>query len=236
MSRRSRFFIDIALLVGLLVANAPARTGLAVHEWLSIALIVPLLVHLVINWEWTVHVTKRFFERLFSVSRLNLVVDVALFVSTVAVMVSGLAVSSVLAGMSRHRERGHPLWVAVHADIRLGDDRPAAGALRPARRLVRADDHLDVRGSRQHRRGRPCSGARTLQNTLSVLVVTVALAAAMFVTVGGTGALLGLRSARRPPRRPWPAHLDTGDAHLLRAPGCTASSCHAETGQSPYGN
>ena len=115
MSRRSRFFIDIALLVGLLVANAPARTGLAVHEWLSIALIVPLLVHLVINWEWTLHVTKRFFERLFSVSRLNLVVDVALLVSTVAVMVSGLAVSSVLTGMLGIANAATPLWVAVHA-------------------------------------------------------------------------------------------------------------------------
>ena len=114
MSRRSRFFIDIALLVGLLVANDPARTGLAIHEWLSIALIVPLLVHLVINWEWTVHVTKRFFERLFRVSRLNLVVDVALFVSTVAVMVSGLAVSSVVAGFLGVGNASNALWVAVH--------------------------------------------------------------------------------------------------------------------------
>jgi hypothetical protein len=233
MSRRSRFFIDIALLIGLLVANDPARTGLAIHEWLSIALVVPVLVHLVINWEWTVHVTKRFFERLFSVSRLNLVVDVALLVSTVAVMVSGLAVSSVLAGFLGLASVASPLWVAVHA---------TSASSTIVLLLVHFALHgawfvktvsLMLEGSA--RSGRTTvSGARTLQNTVSVLAVTAALAGAMLVTVAGTGALLGL-DATTASASATVASASTGTRTCPRT-GCTASSCHAETGQSPYGN
>ena len=231
MSRRSRFFIDIALLIGLLVANDPARTGLAIHEWLSIALTVPLLVHLVINWEWTVHVTKRFFERLFRVSRLNLVVDVALFVSTVAVMLSGLAISSVVAGFLGVGNAANELWAAVHA--------ASASAT-----IVLLLTHFALHGGwfvatlnamldgRAGPASAPTLGARAARNTLSVFAVTAALAAAMIATVGGTGAVLGLDSGTTIGSTVV-ASASTGTRTCPRT-GCSASSCHAETGQSPY--
>jgi hypothetical protein len=231
MSRRSRFFIDIALLIGLLVANDPERTGLAIHEWLSIALIVPLVVHLAINWEWTAHVTKRFFERLFRVSRLNLVVDVGLFISTVAVMVSGLAVSSVVTGFLGVGNESNALWLAVHE---------SSASATIALLLV----HFALHGrwfvqtisamfdGRVGRAVAPALGARTARNTFAVLGVSAALAAAMFVTVGGTGAMLGLDSGTATSSMTV-ASASTGTRTCPRT-GCSASSCHAETGQSPY--
>jgi hypothetical protein len=231
MSRRSRFFIDIALLIGLLVANDPARTGLAIHEWLSIALIVPVLVHLVINWEWTVHVTKRFFERLLSVSRLNLVVDVALFVATVAVMVSGLAVSSVVTGFLGVGNAANALWVAVHATSASATIVLLLThfALHGGWFVATVSAMLDGRAGS----GRAAAfGARTLENTFAVLGVTAVLAAAMFVTVGGTGAMLGLGLDSTTGSMAV-ASASTGTRTCPRT-GCTASSCHAETGQSPY--
>jgi hypothetical protein len=245
MSRRSRFIIDIALLIGLLVANDPARTGIAVHEWLSIALVVPLLVHLVINWEWTVHVTKRFFERLMSVSRLNLIVDVALFAFTVTVMVSGLAVSSVLSGLLGFTSTASPLWVAVHS--------ASASAT-----IIALLAHFALHGKwfaqtltsllegRGHAARPARVGARSLQSTLSVLGATAVLVVAILLTVGATGALLDLDGS---PATAMTAVATTADdvltygstsmgssAGLRTCPrtGCTASTCHAETGQSPY--
>jgi hypothetical protein len=115
MSARARLLLDLGMFVGLLAAFNPAWTGMALHEWLSVALIVPLLLHLIINWEWTVRVVNTFAERLLHASRLNLVVDVALFVSAVAVMLSGLMVSGVIAGALGVAAAPSVMWVAVHS-------------------------------------------------------------------------------------------------------------------------
>jgi len=115
MSARSRLLLDAGMFAAMLVAFNPAWTGLVVHEWLSLAVIVPLLIHLIVNWEWTVRVIERFAERLLHVSRLNLIVDAALFVSAVAVMLSGLMVSHVITGAAGITLSPSSLWVAVHS-------------------------------------------------------------------------------------------------------------------------
>ena len=115
MSTRTRLVLDLGMFGALLVAFNPAWTGIAIHEWLSVAVIVPLLFHLIINWEWTLRVIERFTERLLHTSRLNLVVDIALFVSTVTVMLSGLLVSQAIAGAMGLSVAPSAMWVAVHS-------------------------------------------------------------------------------------------------------------------------
>jgi len=115
MSARERLVLDVGLFVALLVASNPAWTGLAVHEWLSIAVITPLLVHLVLNWDWAVKVAARFSRTLLATSRLNLVVDVILFVATVAVMLSGLIVSQTIAAFLGVSGATSAVWYALHS-------------------------------------------------------------------------------------------------------------------------
>ena len=64
MSNRTRLTIDAVLLAGLLIAFFPARTGISTHEWLSVALVVPALFHLVINWDWVMRTSGRLFAKL----------------------------------------------------------------------------------------------------------------------------------------------------------------------------
>jgi hypothetical protein len=115
MTARTRLGIDIGLFLALLLAFNPALTGLAVHEWLSIAIIAPLLLHLVINWEWAVRIFSEFLDRLMHASRLNLVVDALLFLSAVAVMLSGLLVSQVALALLGIATAPSALWIALHA-------------------------------------------------------------------------------------------------------------------------
>jgi hypothetical protein len=115
MTARTRLGIDIGLFLALLLAFNPALTGLAVHEWLSIAIIAPLLLHLVINWEWAVRIFSKFLDRLMHASRLNLVVDALLFLSAVAVMLSGLLVSQVALAFLGIATAPSALWIALHA-------------------------------------------------------------------------------------------------------------------------
>lgn len=115
MSARKRLVLDAILFVATLVAFFPETTGISVHEWLSLALVVPLLFHLVINWTWVVKTLGRFLEKLKATSRLNMFVDAALFVSAVTVMLSGLLVSQVIAAAFGQTTSPSAMWVFMHS-------------------------------------------------------------------------------------------------------------------------
>lgn len=88
------------------------------HEWLSLATIVPLLLHVIINWDLTLSWMVRFAEKLRTVSRLNLLVDIALFVSAVGVMLSGAMVSHVVSSALGLKVTPSAMWVALHSVTR----------------------------------------------------------------------------------------------------------------------
>lgn len=85
--------IDVALFISFLIATAPRWSGIAVHEWLSIALAATVVVHLLLHWQWVVRVGKAFFGALSATARLNYVLNVAFFVTFVLLMYSGIAIS-----------------------------------------------------------------------------------------------------------------------------------------------
>ena len=80
MSARARLWLDLALFGALFLAYNPAWTRIAVHEWLSVIIIVPLLFHVIVNWDQTLAIMRRFAEIVRATPKVNLVVDVALFV------------------------------------------------------------------------------------------------------------------------------------------------------------
>ena len=65
---------------------------MSLHEWLAGLLVLPALYHLVINWDWVVRMAPRLIAKIRATSRLNFAVDVALFLATVTVMISGIMV------------------------------------------------------------------------------------------------------------------------------------------------
>jgi len=115
MTVRNRLLLDVALFAAIVVAYAPAATGISIHEWLSVAIAVPFLLHMVVNWEWVVRFAKNAFEKATSASLLNGIVDLALFVSAVAVVLSGLLISQVVAGTSGITLAGSAIWHSVHS-------------------------------------------------------------------------------------------------------------------------
>ncbi len=115
MSVRNRILLDLGLFVAAVIAYAPALTGVGVHEWLSIAIVVPALVHLVVNWDWVRRVVRTAGERLSSGSALNFAVDATLFVAAIAVVLSGLLVSQVVAGTFGITVSASALWHSVHS-------------------------------------------------------------------------------------------------------------------------
>ena len=115
MSAASRFTIDGILLVAFISAYNPAVTGLSIHEWLSLGLVFLAIFHMALNWDWMVRVTVTFLARVRAMSRINLVVDLVLFVSTVTVMLSGFVVSRIIGPSVGLSPSTDLLWHSVHS-------------------------------------------------------------------------------------------------------------------------
>ena len=115
MTTRSRLILDTGLVVALLLAFSPTVTGISIHEWLSLALIVPAVLHLVINWEWVVRTTRNILGKAHATSTLNLIVDTLLFGAIVTVMLSGLLVSQVISSALGVSPAPSSLWHVIHS-------------------------------------------------------------------------------------------------------------------------
>lgn len=109
-----RLALDLAMTVATLLLIDPRATGIAVHEWIGIALAVPVTVHLVLNWQWVVTVTKKMFGRLPLTTRVNQVLNMVLFVSFVVAMESGVMISEVVSPGLATALGGSRVWRGLH--------------------------------------------------------------------------------------------------------------------------
>lgn len=106
--------LDGALFVAFLIATAPHFTGIAIHEWLGIALGAAVITHLVIHWSWIVGVARRFFNRTTASARLNYGLNTLLFVVFTTIIFTGLMISETALpwiGIRFERDR---LWTHLH--------------------------------------------------------------------------------------------------------------------------
>lgn len=59
---KTNLWVDVVIFLAFLLALDPRTTGIAIHEWLSLAAAGAAIVHLLLHWQWIVEVTRRFFR------------------------------------------------------------------------------------------------------------------------------------------------------------------------------
>ena len=107
-------WLDVLLLLLFLLIQSPRITGVAAHEWLGIAIAVPLLLHTLLNWHWIISKAPRLFLNGSLRTRINYAINLVLFIVMVVVIVSGMVVSRVVLprmGMPTIYDRD---WFALH--------------------------------------------------------------------------------------------------------------------------
>jgi len=115
MSVKTNLWVDTAIFAAFLVAFEPALTGIAVHEWLGLALAAALIAHIVLHWDWVVKVTLQFLRKLFHSSRLNYIVDGILMIAFVVVMLSGILISRSVLSILGIQVAASPAWRFLHS-------------------------------------------------------------------------------------------------------------------------
>ena len=114
MDRKS-LAVDATCLLVYLVAANPAVTGIGVHEWVGIGVLLAFLVHVAMHVDWVVEAVKSAVARPSWVRTGNLVLDALIVVAFMTVTVSGLMVSgAVLAAFGLYAD-GYYFWDPLHA-------------------------------------------------------------------------------------------------------------------------
>jgi len=91
-----KLVIDIAIFIAFLIAMDPRSSGITVHEWLAVSALGAIVIHLLLSWDWIVQITKRFTSQMNGQTRINYILNWALFIDVTVVMLSGLMISQVV--------------------------------------------------------------------------------------------------------------------------------------------
>ena len=114
MDRRN-LVIDIAALAVYLVAANPAVTGIGIHEWLGLGMLVVFFAHAAMHVDWVIEAVRGSFVRLSWARTGNAVLDLVIVVVVMVVMVSGVMVSgAVLPALGLYAD-GYYFWDPLHA-------------------------------------------------------------------------------------------------------------------------
>ena len=115
-SHRTRrlLIVDTLLFVlFLLTINVPL-TGLAIHEWLSIALAVGIVTHLLQHGDWAATIRRRLSSSTSLQNRLNFLMMIGLFFGFGSIIISGLLISEAALPWIGYTPNGGAFWFWLH--------------------------------------------------------------------------------------------------------------------------
>jgi hypothetical protein len=112
---KTKWLLDVAIFIGFLAAMDPRSTGIPIHEWFTLAALLTILIHLLLNWDWIAQVTRRFLSNASTRARLNYVLNWLLFVDGILLMLSGILISqSVVPALGFSLPEGFA-WRSLHS-------------------------------------------------------------------------------------------------------------------------
>jgi hypothetical protein len=90
---KTTFGLDVTLLVSVVALQTVRFTGLLLHEWLGLAMVVMVFAHLLFSWSWIASLSRRLFAVQSARARINYLLNLSLFAAITAVIFSGTLIS-----------------------------------------------------------------------------------------------------------------------------------------------
>lgn len=114
MDRRN-LALDVAALAVFLVVANPALTGIGIHEWLGLGVLLMFFVHALLHADWAVEALRGSIARLSWGRTGNFALDLLIVVVLMAVTVSGVMVSGAVLPTFGWYAQGYYFWDPLHA-------------------------------------------------------------------------------------------------------------------------
>ncbi|PKN98733.1 MAG: hypothetical protein CVU42_10985 [Chloroflexi bacterium HGW-Chloroflexi-4] len=93
-NQKLNWILDVVILLGFLISFFLNLTGLAVHQWLGVAVFLGIMFHLVNHWDWVICVFSGFFGKTCSRTRIYALIDGLLLYGFVLIIETGLVIST----------------------------------------------------------------------------------------------------------------------------------------------
>lgn len=113
-------FLDIALTGAFLVSLKPFLTGMAIHEWLGLAIGVALAIHMLRHWPWIVAVTQKLFGKAPQQAQLYYALDAMLLAGFLTIISSGVAMSQEALPLFDFRGPAYIALATLHKYVSYG--------------------------------------------------------------------------------------------------------------------
>lgn len=109
-----RFYVDTFFFVLMILVLIPQSTGIPIHEWASFLIILPFLVHLIINWNWIAVNSNKLIEKQIKKKLFDYVLNWLLYLLMIIVTISGIVISeAALPVFGIHFEPDN-FWSVIH--------------------------------------------------------------------------------------------------------------------------
>lgn len=97
IQRNFTLFLDLLLFISFVLCLSPRLKGLPLHEITGTLFLLPIFIHVVIEWKWLTNYIRRFINKSSVRDKFNLFLNVILFIAIIFQIVSGIAISQYLA-------------------------------------------------------------------------------------------------------------------------------------------
>lgn len=111
---KTKLWLDVLIFIGFLITMDPHSSGLAVHEWLSLAMIATMVVHLLVNWDWIMEISSRFLGKVGGQNRINYILNWLFFIDGTLIMISGIMISEVALPVMGIQLPAGFAWLRLH--------------------------------------------------------------------------------------------------------------------------
>ncbi len=109
-----KLYLDLILFISFILANIPRATGIPFHEWIGFLFVIPLMAHILLDWQWIVNISKRLFKKLPGEVRFNHFWDLLIFILMVLVALTGTVISESALPALGIKVIIDPFWVTMH--------------------------------------------------------------------------------------------------------------------------
>lgn len=113
-------FLDMALTGAFLIVLKPFLTGMALHEWMGLAIGGALAVHMLLHWSWIVAVTRKLTGKIPPQARLYYALNAALLAGFFTIIGSGVAMSQEALPLFDFRGPAYTALATLHKVVSYG--------------------------------------------------------------------------------------------------------------------
>lgn len=109
-----RVYVDLFFFALMILVLIPQSTGIPIHEWASFIILMPFIVHLLINWKWIARNSTSILKRKPGNSRFDYFFNWLLYFLMILVTVSGILISEAVLPIFGIEFQPDMFWSKIH--------------------------------------------------------------------------------------------------------------------------